>query len=541
VDRQDRVRRAAYPAAVDHFLCAPLHLGIAALHGREVELGRARPARHRRRRAATEPDTQRRAAEDDDERSFAQRRFLHVLGQHVAETARDHDRLVIAARDVARSRFSLLEGAEIAEDVGTTDLVVEGRRAYRTLEHDVERRRDAVGLVRVAFPGLLVARNAQVRDGEAGQSRLRLGAASRRAFVADLATRAGSRTGKGRDRRRVIVRLHFHHDVRIGPVRRVLAVDRPRKEAHGGAAGDDRGVVAIGREHARGIARVGVADHVEQRAAARLAIHDPLGVEDLVSAMLGVRLREHEQLGVRWIALDGAKALEEIVDLGVAEREPELDVRARERCTPIAAERDASSARRRRVPEQGLCVSRVVHDALGHAIVQCTRDGLELAHAERPATGERIGHAPLDPLDHVETADVNDVGGLARPRRDRAEARHDDERRTRRDGARARTVAQQRLEALQLGRRERPARLDEVQIVARERRDAGTDATDRLQAALHAKARQRRATGKGQESRAGSFVVHSESAHDNGNRTGVRAASRDPVYAGVSRWGRTAR
>ena len=39
VDEEDRVGLALLPAAVDDLLCATLHLGVAALHGREIEIG----------------------------------------------------------------------------------------------------------------------------------------------------------------------------------------------------------------------------------------------------------------------------------------------------------------------------------------------------------------------------------------------------------------------------------------------------------------------------------------------------------------------
>ena len=55
---------------------------------------------------------------------------------------------------------------------------------------------------------------AQVRDGESGETRFGLGAAARRALVADLAARAGRRPGIRRNRGRVVVRLDFHQDVR---------------------------------------------------------------------------------------------------------------------------------------------------------------------------------------------------------------------------------------------------------------------------------------------------------------------------------------
>ena len=49
---------------------------------------------------------------------------------------------------------------------------------------------------------------------EAGQARLGLRADAGRAFVANLAAGAGRGTGERRDRRRMVVRLHLHQDVR---------------------------------------------------------------------------------------------------------------------------------------------------------------------------------------------------------------------------------------------------------------------------------------------------------------------------------------
>ena len=95
-------------------------------------------------------------------------RLLDVLAADVAEAARDHDRLVIAAQRRAAGRLDpLLERAEVAADVGPAEFVVERRRADRALEHDLERRDDALRLAEVLLPRLLEARDAQVRHREA--------------------------------------------------------------------------------------------------------------------------------------------------------------------------------------------------------------------------------------------------------------------------------------------------------------------------------------------------------------------------------------
>src|SRR6266850_8302297 len=102
----------------------------------------------------------------------------------IPQAAREHDRLVIAAQHAAYFRF---EAAEVAAEVRPAELVVERGGADRRLEHDVERRGDAAGLARRgAFPGLLVAGDAQVGDRVADEARLGLRAAAGRALVADL-------------------------------------------------------------------------------------------------------------------------------------------------------------------------------------------------------------------------------------------------------------------------------------------------------------------------------------------------------------------
>ncbi len=175
--------------------------------------------------------------------------------------------------------------------------------------HDLERRGDAGGLAERVFPGALVARDAQVRDREADEAGLGLGAATSRALVADLAAGTGRGAGERRDRGRVVVGLDLHQDVdrlattAIDAVGGIRIPAQPRRRAF-----DHCRVVAIGREHALGIARMGVADHREQRLVARRAVDHPGGVEDLVAAVLGVRLREHHQLDVGRVAASAAKA-----------------------------------------------------------------------------------------------------------------------------------------------------------------------------------------------------------------------------------------
>src|SRR5690606_3169085 len=140
--------------------------------------------------------------------------FLAVLASDVAETARDHDRLVIAAKTRARLRLDFrFEGTEVPHDVRSAELVVEGRRPEGALDHDVERGGDAGGAPEILLPRLNEPGNPQIRHGEPGEPRLRFCAAPGRTFIANLAAGAGRRAGERGDRRGVIVRLDLHQNV----------------------------------------------------------------------------------------------------------------------------------------------------------------------------------------------------------------------------------------------------------------------------------------------------------------------------------------
>ncbi len=113
---------------------------------------------------------------------------MHVGHTDVAEPARDHDGLVVAAHlGPDGTRHFHLKGAEIARQVGAAEFVVEGCASDGPLQHDVERRGDAAWLAKVVFPGLHGAGQAQVGDRESGEPSLGLGPAAHGAFVANLA------------------------------------------------------------------------------------------------------------------------------------------------------------------------------------------------------------------------------------------------------------------------------------------------------------------------------------------------------------------
>ena len=127
-----------------------------------------------------------------------------------------------------------------------------------------------------------------------------------------------------------------------------------------------------------GIARVRIADHAEERLVAAHAVDDPVGVEDLVPAVLGVRLREHHELDVRGIAPERAEGVDEVVDLVVGQREPEPGVRGLERRAALGEQRHGRERLRRGVLEERRGRRGLAQHRLGHPVVERRRGAAPL-------------------------------------------------------------------------------------------------------------------------------------------------------------------
>lgn len=87
----------------------------------------------------------------------------------------------------------------------------------------------------------------------------------------------------------MVVSLHLHQDVDALLVILVFATGGAREEAATLAAFHHGGVVFIGRQDMIRRLLEGVLDHLEQRLGLLLTVYGPVGVEDLVTAVLGVR------------------------------------------------------------------------------------------------------------------------------------------------------------------------------------------------------------------------------------------------------------
>ena len=425
VNEADRVTVAELPAAVDHLLAAVFHLGVVALHRREIEVGIARPRRHRRRGAAAEPDQHRRSAEHHQQRARRHVALQDVRLADVAEATGDHDRLVVTPHPLA---IGLFQRAEVAADGRAAELVVEGGRADRTVEHDLQRRDNSFGLAVAVLPRLLEPGHTQVRDAEADEAGLGARAAANRTFVANLAARASGRAGVRRDRRRVVVRLDLHDDVHGLIVEGEAAGGRVGEEALGLRAANDGRVVRIGTEDVGvGGLLVSVADHAEEALRLLGTIDGPGGVEDLVAAVLAVRLREHHQLDVGRVAAEAGEGGAEVVDLVRREGESARAVGLLERCAPAAEDVHGDQRPRRTLLEQPRRIVEPAEHALHHAVVQFGGHCGALTRRDAGRYVDVIRDAALDPPHSGESGVADDIGGLAGPGGEGAWAWHDQE------------------------------------------------------------------------------------------------------------------
>ncbi len=424
MDREDRVAVVESDAGVNDFLAAALHFRVTALDRVEIEVLGVVARVHGRGGAPAQTDAQSRTAQLDDIGVDRDVVFLDMGPAQVTHSARHHDRFVVPAIPAV---VALFVGLEESTQLRTAEFVPERRAADGAFEHDFERGGQAAGKLRVFdFPRHEEMGDPQVRDHEGRQAGLGLAAGARGGLVADFAPHAGRRARVGRDGRRVVVRLDLDHHVdlvfNIGVAFFGVGLDHEPAVARPLEHGR---VVGVGAQGAFGVQLVGVADHREEAQVLLVAIHDPVGVENLVAAVLGIHLAEHDEFDVGRVAPHGRVGGVEVVNLVVAERQTDLDVGAFERFVPAAEDVHLAHGRGRPVLEQVVHVG--VHP-LGHAVVEDVKDRLRLVERDDGPVraGEAVVDAALDAADSFKAAVVEDVGGFRRPGREGALARRDE-------------------------------------------------------------------------------------------------------------------
>lgn len=295
-------------------------------------------------------------------------------------------------------------------------------------------------------------------------------------LVADLAAGAGGRAREGRDGGRMVVRLDLGQvvgqlfRVRIGAAGAGMEARSRRALQHGG-------VVGIRHHRAVGTDSVRLADHAEEGMRLLRTVDDPVGIEDLVAAMLGVRLGEHHQLDVGRVASGLREGVDEIVDLVLRQRQAHPAVGGGQRGAPLADEVHRRQRLRRVMAEQGFGGIDGVEHRLGHAIVQQRQRGGKVALGV-----DMEGGAALDARDRGEAALAGNFGRLRRPRRDGTQARRHQLQHTGRRLV-GRVCPKQVFQPFEIGRDQRRIQLDEIPVFGRQALEAGQCALDGLREA----------------------------------------------------------
>ena len=176
-----------------------------------------------------------------------------------------------------------------------------------------------------------------------------------------------------------------------------------------------------GDHGAGGLRLVGGADHAEQRVGLFLAVDHPLGVEDLVAAVLAVGLGEHHQLDVGGVAPQVAEGLGQVFDFVVGQRQAQRGVGLDQRLGAARLHGHGAHGLAGQRLEQRLAVEAGVDHGFGHAVMQGggarQHGSVEGLGAQQAALGrDHVAHAALDAAHGVQAAVVGDVGGLAGPR-----------------------------------------------------------------------------------------------------------------------------
>ncbi len=258
----------------------------------------------------------------------------------------------------------------------------------------------------------------------------------------------------------MVVGFHLHQGVDGGVTG---AVDLPFRarldvEALGGAAFHDRGVVRVGNHGAFRLRRMCGADHAEQGVWLVSAVDFPLRVEDLVSAMLAVGLREHHQLNISRVASEPGEGLNQIGDFIIGQRQAHGLVGVFQRLLSLLDDRDGLHRLAFQRGEQCLAAEVGINHRFRHPVMQGARQRGQvrlsqgLARAQQATLdGHRVQHAALDAAHILQAAVVGNVSGLAGPGRQGAQARHRHQLLALQRLFNGFAIAQQAIQALEIG------------------------------------------------------------------------------------------
>jgi hypothetical protein len=285
VDRDDGILFAEIATGAHQSIETVLHLGVAALHRVEVQVGVLRALDARGRSTATDPDPVGWTADLHDEHPLFRGALIRVPAVKLPDPGGEHDRF--HPFEALPARKSLTERPREAMDDRLAVLVSVVGRSVARLDLDVQGGGEVPGVHEgLVLPRKVVPRDVQITDAVRRHARHGVGAPPRRHHVTEPP--AGSRlgAGKGRDAGGEVVRLGGKDGVQrflgdadgtgLGNARRVERVALISTDRGGVVVeGDDRVVGDILRERRF--------DHLKEGERLFFPINDHLSAKEPVS------------------------------------------------------------------------------------------------------------------------------------------------------------------------------------------------------------------------------------------------------------------
>ncbi|MNV55375.1 hypothetical protein D3C71_1476050 [compost metagenome] len=191
-----------------------------------------------------------------------------------------------------------------------------------------------------------------------------------------------------------------------------------------------------------------------------------------MAAVFAVGLREHHQFDVGGVAPQVGEGLGQVFDFVFGQGQAQRDVGFGQGIHAARLHADGAHGLAGQRLEQRLAVEAGVHHGFRHAVMQAIRRAgqhgvVEGLGAQQAALGrDGVAHAAFDAVHRRQAAVVGDIGGLAGPRGNRAQARDHQQRQALGRGVRraGRAVVQQLGQVLLLFGRQGGVGADEVLV-----------------------------------------------------------------------------
>ena len=167
------------------------------------------------------------------------------------------------------------------------------------------------------------------------------------------------------------------------------------------------------------------ADHAKESLFFIFAVDCPLGVENLMTAVLRIGLREHHEFNISRIAVGFREGVREVVDFVFAHGQAHREVGISERLTAVLQKINRYHGFAGQFEENLFSFHISVNNAFCHAVMKNTgHTGKNFSFRSVAREVDVIERSPFNTKDHVQAAVMRNIRGFTGPRADCAQARN---------------------------------------------------------------------------------------------------------------------